>query len=203
MDVVAVVAKCSQYEDRELVRALVRVHSRGLPYFVVDRDAVLMPTYAPSLEVGREALRRRVTAGLHPVVGLLSVPTEWAQPVGKRVEDLFQPCTNIAIGTAALVRFDTECRRQLGPERADSVRMCVVGKYAEAIGLPDILPEAVARAVWAMRRQDEALRELAAKRRAPAPESGRDSAAGTAGILAEDSSGLIAGSPIIEPPSSP
>lgn len=143
MDLLSLIATCSLYADKPLVHAVVRVHSRGLVHFVADGRGENMPTYAPGPESGREALQRIAVAGGRPLVGLMSVPLEWAKDAGKKPEALFDACTNLRIGTERLQRFDAACRAQAPGASQPQLRACVAGRYGAAIGV-DVLAEAVA-----------------------------------------------------------
>jgi hypothetical protein len=80
----------------------------------------------------------------------MQVPPVWLSAFGHELPDAFDPCVNIAVGTAMLSEFDSECgghipskasskpprwARATGPSAA--LRRCVLGKYERAIGFPD------------------------------------------------------------------
>lgn len=149
MDVLAIILACSLHPDDALVRTLVDIQNSNNVYFVGDlatlktNDSLTSP--AAALRIA-EDLRRH---GGRPAVGLLGVPLEWAGRFGRAPVELFDPCTNIAIGTAALAEFHDAClgRRaarvprphrmvSARPERADrsaALRSCVLGRFARAL----------------------------------------------------------------------
>jgi hypothetical protein len=70
----------------------------------------------------------------------------WLSAFGRDLADAFDPCTNLAVGTAMLSAFDFDCTAwasNVAPKAAQrhvpsaARRRCVLRKYEEAIGLPD------------------------------------------------------------------
>jgi hypothetical protein len=146
MDVLTTILTCSLYlADDSLVRAIAESTSQRNPYFVLDTsiDRIVVDPPAPPKSVA-EALARTtdiVANGGRPVLGLMQVPPLWMNAFGRELADAFDPCTNIAVGTAMLSQFDSECAAEGAPKttpkaRALSVaqRRCVLRKYEEAIG---------------------------------------------------------------------
>jgi hypothetical protein len=144
MDVVTLILACSLYPDDSLVRALISVQSQDNPYFVGDlatlktSDRLTSPDAAM---VETEAISRREG---RPAVGLLGIPVAWARRFDKETRELFDPCTNIAVGTAMLSEFEAECvqvkapsklRDHSGHNRSKTSRSCVIRKFAEGLGL--------------------------------------------------------------------
>jgi hypothetical protein len=146
MDVLTTILTCSLYlADDSLVRAIAESTSQRNPYFVLDTaiDRILVDPPAPPKSVA-EALARTtdiLANGGRPVLGLMQVPPLWMSVFGRELADAFDPCTNIAVGTAMLSQFDSECAAQgalktTPKPRAPSAasRRCVLRKYEEAIG---------------------------------------------------------------------
>jgi hypothetical protein len=78
--------------------------------------------------------------GAHPLLGLLELPPAWLAAFGRDTAEAFDACTNIAIGTAWLSSFESECAAQ-APRSARSAlreRPCVLQRYAEALRMPDL-----------------------------------------------------------------
>ncbi len=146
MDVLAAVLACSLYpRDEPLVRALATSNSDANPYFVYDPTVDSSQSEAPpeprsttqALARAQEVLSKRAT----PLLGLLDVPPGWLSAFGRTLEDGFDPCVNVAVGTAYLSAFDDECARTChvrSPAHNPARRDCVLRRYAEAIQMPDL-----------------------------------------------------------------
>ncbi len=140
MDVFAAVFACSLHGDGELVRAIVD-NAHDDPLFVLDPDAPPEEVEAPRTRAeGVVLLRSALAAGRRPLVGLLQVPAPWAFDFGRSPEELFNPCINVAIGSAMLSAYDYACARAGGrPGKGLPLRReCVLRRYAEALGLADL-----------------------------------------------------------------
>jgi hypothetical protein len=149
MDLLTTILACSLYaSDDALVRAIVEGPSAKNPYLVLD--AALDPTQVdppPAPKSEGEALARDqelLAKGQRPLLGLLELPPAWLGAFGRDLPSAFDPCTNIAIGSAMLSEFDFECGassatrqgRALALERTNR-RACVLRKYEAAIGTVD------------------------------------------------------------------
>jgi hypothetical protein len=144
MDILAIILACSLHADDRLVRTLVDVQSSGNPYFVGDLRT--LKTY-DSLRSPEDALRVADDIRRHggrPAVGLLGVPLDWATRYDRPARALFDACTNVAIGTAALADYDAKCsghrKTHLGSHRHqppdyDRRRYCVVTEFARDLGV--------------------------------------------------------------------
>jgi hypothetical protein len=156
MDLLSTILTCSLYlADDAMVRAIAESNSQSNPYFVFDAGIDLTqvdppPTAKNTADAAARA--EEITArGGRPRLGLLELPPAWLSAFGRELVDAFDPCINIAIGTAMLSQFDAECAaksptKAAGPRvgtlrsaHAPSAkrRRCVLEKYEEAIGLPD------------------------------------------------------------------
>ena len=147
MDLLATILTCSLYaSDDAVVRAIAEGPSGKNPYFLVNTAAPADGLVAPPA-TEREALSRSqdlIAQGGRPVLGLLEVPPSWIDAFGQSLESAFDPCVNVAIGTAMLSEFDAECASKVAPrtERARMLqrtnrRVCVLRKYEAAIGVAD------------------------------------------------------------------
>ena len=74
--------------------------------------------------------------GGKPLLGLLEVPLSWLSAFGWPLASAFDPCINVAIGTAMLSEFDAACatKGSMLTERARMLertnrRVCVLRKY--------------------------------------------------------------------------
>jgi hypothetical protein len=82
-------------------------------------------------------VREAVAHGERVLVGVMQVPAGWAGRFGRPPEDLLDPCVNVSIGTAMLSEYDLACRKSAGASPA-SRRACVLGRYALALGVPEL-----------------------------------------------------------------
>jgi len=149
MDVLTTILTCSLYaSDDAMVRAIAEGPSQANPYLVLDAAAVsseVDPPAAPSTE--KEATSRAaelVGRGFRPLLGLLELPPAWLEAFGRPLASAFDPCTNIAIGSAMLSEFDYECAPRQAPSGAraraldrTNRRACVLRKYEAALGAAD------------------------------------------------------------------
>jgi hypothetical protein len=147
MDLLATILTCSLYaSDDAAVRAIAEGSSGKNPYFVVNTaapagEAALVPT-TESEAVARS--RELIAGGGRLLLGLLEVPPSWIEAFGRPLESAFDPCINIAIGTAMLSEFDAACADKV-PRRTERARrlertnrrVCVLRKYEAAIGAED------------------------------------------------------------------
>jgi hypothetical protein len=152
MDILSVIFACSLYaSDDDLVRAIAESNSQSNPDFVedtsIDPTQVDAPPPARTPDAATAQARSILSSGGRPILGLMQVVPSWLDAFGRELPDAFDPCTNVAIGTAMLSTFDYECAREgaspkarpkpLSPSSREARRQCVLGKYGEAIGLAD------------------------------------------------------------------
>jgi len=148
MDLLATILTCSLYaSDDAVVRAIAEGPSNKNPYFVVNTAAPADDAAAPPPKSEKEAVlrsRELIAEGGRLVLGLLEVPPSWVDAFGRPLASAFDPCVNIAIGTAMLSEFDSQCADKVPPrtprarmlERTNR-RVCVLRKYEAAIGAAD------------------------------------------------------------------
>ena len=149
MDLLALVLACSLHADDRLVTTLVDVQSSGNLFFVGDLKTLKTND---DLHSAADALRFAESVQSHggrPAVGLLGVPLGWAARYGRTPIELFDGCTNISIGTAALTDYYERCtsaiglsrspgghrHRQHGPSSLRQTRYCVVRRLAAELGV--------------------------------------------------------------------
>jgi hypothetical protein len=148
MDLLATILTCSLYaSDDAVVRAIAEGPSRGNPYLVLDPVADSAEAAAPpSAKSDAEATARAqglIAQGGKPLLGLLELLPAWVDLFGRPLSSAFDPCTNIAIGSAMLSEFDQECaasarsRGQAPPLERVNRRACVLRRYETAIGSDD------------------------------------------------------------------
>jgi|HubBroStandDraft_1064217.scaffolds.fasta_scaffold01951_10 hypothetical protein len=149
MDLPSILLTCSLHFDDPLVRALAESNSHSNPYFVFDPSidpTEVVPPADPMTLDGALARAQEVSAKhAVPLLGLMEVPPAWMAAFGRELGDAFDPCTNVAVGTAMLSQFDSECahesggRPSLGARAARGRRVCVLRKYAEALHMPELV----------------------------------------------------------------
>jgi hypothetical protein len=147
MDLLTTILTCSLYaSDDAVVRAIAEGPSDRNPYFVVNAAVVETEPPAPPKTEKEATLRSAelVAQGGKPLLGLLEVPPLWLSTFGRPLASAFDPCLNVAIGTAMLSEFDEQCagRAPIPTERARMLertnrRVCVLRKYEAAIGAVD------------------------------------------------------------------
>jgi hypothetical protein len=138
VDISALLLACSVHADDALLLSIAYVQGRGDPYAVIDTslraierdDALGVDKLASSPTAARASLTRIVALGGEPVLGLLPVRPEWATEFGKTLDDLFDPCSDIAVASAKLSEFEHACRR------VRQRRGCILDLYGRSLGLP-------------------------------------------------------------------
>jgi hypothetical protein len=148
MDLLTTILTCSLYaSDDPMVRAIAEGPSGNHPYLVLDpvadsTEAGVRPWPKSEAEATARASGLMAEGG-RPLLGLLELPPAWLDIFGRPLSSAFDPCTNIAIGTAMLSEFDSECaasapsRRQARLLERANRRACVLRRYESAIGLDD------------------------------------------------------------------
>jgi hypothetical protein len=74
----------------------------------------------------------------------MQVPVAWAATFGREPHELFDPCINVSIGSAMLSAYDYACAHATTRVRAGKPvgprarRTCILHRYAEAVGMPDL-----------------------------------------------------------------
>jgi hypothetical protein len=148
MDLLTTILTCSLYaSDDAVVRAIAEGPSGKNPYLVLDPGADSAQAGAPrppKSETEATARAKGLMAqGGRPLLGLLELLPAWLDVFGQPLSSAFDPCTNIAIGSAMLSEFDYECavsargRRQAPLLERVNRRACVLRRYESAIGLDD------------------------------------------------------------------
>lgn len=156
MDLLTTLLACSLYiEDDALTRAIAESDSQSNPYFVFDTtlDGAAMDPEPPPQTVDAALHRANdiLAQGGRPVLGLMQLPPAWIEAFGRPLRDAFDPCVSVAIGTAMLSQFGSECgspartqahaspSKRLAQHAAVERRPCILRKYQDAIGLGDFV----------------------------------------------------------------
>jgi len=134
--VLALILSCSSHPDDGLIRALVSVQSGGNALSVGDLRTLRSIDDLTNADAALAAVARIRQHGGRPAVGLLGIPTSWGALYGVSDRDLFDGCTNLQVGSAVLTDYARSCRRRLhsSSPTASSVRSCVLGRFAKALG---------------------------------------------------------------------
>lgn len=180
MDLGSILLACSLHVDDPLVASIAHAYSRGNPHAVMNVRLTVLdgqdeplsvlspPTSAPA---ARAEIQRIIVAGGAPLVGLLPVRPEWAIEFGKKPDDLFDPCTNVAVASAKLSELEHDCQRTPRHPSARDLRVCILARYGALAGLP-----ALSRMVLAdvESREAELKTDALVDARAPAFVAGSD-----------------------------
>jgi hypothetical protein len=146
MDVLTVVLACSLHPDQELVRTLIEdAGGRQNAYFVGDLTSLNTYETLTSKEQALGVVSDLERKGGRPAVGLFAVPVSWAGRFGRRPADLFDACTNVAIGTAVLAAHEATCRTELEARTrrrrkhttipVEATRTCTLERYGAELGI--------------------------------------------------------------------
>jgi hypothetical protein len=143
VDVSALLMACSVQVDDTLLASIAYVNGRGRSQQVVDvnpqtcgRSDARNDFAAPS-ESTRAAVIRILSIGGEPVFGVLPVRHEWASELGRALDDLFDPCTAIAIASSKIADLDYSCRSR-GVPRSSARRSCILEAYGRSLLLPGL-----------------------------------------------------------------
>jgi hypothetical protein len=149
MDLLTTILTCSLYaSDDAMVRAIAEGPSRNNPALVLDpvadsADASDVPPWPKSEAEATARAKSLLAQGSRPLLGLLELLPAWLDRFGRPLASAFDPCTNIAIGSAMLSEFDSACAasarsRGQAPllERVNR-RACVLRRYESALGADD------------------------------------------------------------------
>ncbi len=150
MDVLlTLILSCSVHFDDSLVHALSYKLSVGNQYFVGDLTNLNTYDGAKSVADARKIIDAIKATGGRPAVGFMAVPVDWAARFGRTPDDLFDGCTNIAIGTAMLSDFARLCTVRPGRHRPRSrrralrpttpLRACILRRLEKAMNIEGIV----------------------------------------------------------------
>lgn len=155
MDVLlALILSCSVHLDDSLVQALSYKLSMGNQFFVGDLTTLETYDGAKSVADARRIVAAIRAAGGRPAVGYMAIPVEWAVRFAREPDDLFDGCTNIAIGTSMLSDFARLCtvgparhRRRSSPRHAPrptaALRTCVLRRLEREMNIQGIVDHVV------------------------------------------------------------
>lgn len=109
MDILTLVLACSLHLDDALVTALIHQVSDDNPLLVGDLVTLDTHDHLTSIAEAKAAVADILKRGGRPAVGLMGIPISWAARFGHSPDDLFDACTNIAIGSAVLSEYAHGC----------------------------------------------------------------------------------------------
>lgn len=98
----AIIAQCAINTHPDTVRAIIRVESNGNPFAIgVNQAGVHLRranTAAEAAQIAAEAIGR----GINIDMGLMQINSANMRRLGLTTNDIFNPCTNIRVGTQIL-----------------------------------------------------------------------------------------------------
>jgi len=143
--ILALILSCSLYHDDALVRAFIERVSDDNRYFVGELATVTSHDHVADRRAALALVQEVERRGGRPAVGLMAVPVEWASRYGRSASDLFDGCTNIAIGTDVMARFGADClvrkeRARSGTHRPRRLsvaaqRVCILRRFDSELGV--------------------------------------------------------------------
>ena len=101
---------CGPAVDPALTRAIIQVESRGAPYAIGNntlRQSVALATATEAAALATQWWQQQHSLDL----GLMQVNSAWLTRYGVSVRELFDPCTNIRIGTAIYAANIQHCQQ--------------------------------------------------------------------------------------------
>jgi hypothetical protein len=148
------ILSCSVHLDDSLVEALSYKLSAGNQYFVGDLTTLQTYDAAKSVADARRIVESIKAAGGRPAIGLMAIPVEWAARFAREPDDLFDGCTNIAVGTSMLSDFARRCTigparhrprsaRRRAPRPTAALRTCVLRRLETEMNIQGIVQHVV------------------------------------------------------------
>jgi hypothetical protein len=133
MDILMLILTCSLIQDDVLVRSIIWVQSDNHAYYVGDQNGGLPPQYSETFSDAERVLANIHRRGGKALIGLMGIPENIAAGYDLKPEDLFDPCTNIKIGTSILSSISAASGNVKG------IRKNILIQYSEMLGLKDNL----------------------------------------------------------------
>jgi hypothetical protein len=133
MDILMLILTYSLIQDDALVRSIIWVQSDNHAYYVGDQNGGLPPQYSETYSAAEKALANIHRRGGKALIGLMGIPEDIATGFGLKPEDLFDPSTNIKIGTSILSSISTTQGNTKG------IRKNLLIQYLETLRLKDNL----------------------------------------------------------------
>jgi hypothetical protein len=132
MDVLMWIMICSLFPDNTLVQSIINAESNAYQYHMSDSSGIFAAAneriVPDDLKTAKKLLAEMQRRGARPLIGLMGVPAELAAKYGLRPEELFDPCTNIKVGTAILSELSE------GLSRGPMFRSALLRKYSSLLG---------------------------------------------------------------------
>jgi hypothetical protein len=133
MDILMLILTCSLFHDDALVRSIIWVQSDNHVYYVGTQNGALPPQYLETYPDAEKALVNIHKLGGKALIGLMGLPEDIATEYGLKPEDLFDPCTNIKVGTSILSSISVSSKN------VKEVRRNVITQYSDRLGIKDNL----------------------------------------------------------------
>ena len=138
LDLPALIHTCAPAVDAALMQAIIQTESNGNPLSLVDAGLADLPwskrkTQVRSLQpANRQAAEKAATdliaQGHIVAIGMAQVTSPHLQPLGLTVSQLFDPCTNIAVGARILQNFSA-----IAPDRQSALSAYNTGNFTSGI----------------------------------------------------------------------
>ena len=132
------VLACSFIQDDSLVRSICYVQSQNNIYYVGESTGIVLPQCPDSLDDAKKALDMVRRKGGKAVLGLMGIPEETAAEYNLKPSDLFDPCTNIHVGTSILsASISAVESTQKTQKNNREYRKKIVKDFAKTCGISD------------------------------------------------------------------
>jgi hypothetical protein len=129
---------CSFIQDDSLVQSICYVQSQNHIYYVGDTMGIVSPQYPDSLDNAGKALDMVHRKGGKAVIGLMGIPEDMAEEYNLKPTDLFDPCTNIHIGTSILsASISAMESSQKTQKNSKEYRKKIIKDFAKKCGITD------------------------------------------------------------------
>ena len=107
-------------------------------YYVGDTTGIVSPQYPDSLDDAGKALDLVHREGGKAVIGLMGIPEETAAEYNLKPTDLFDPCTNIQVGTSILsASISAMESSQKTQKNSKEYRKKIIKDFAKKCGITD------------------------------------------------------------------
>lgn len=138
-DTAELIAKCAPKVDVDTLGAIVRAESSGHVFVLSDdgpaglpwrqRKHLVRSIFPGSAQEAAETARKLIDAGHLVGIGLTQINSQNLRGLGVTVEELFDPCTNLAVGARLLRSFYQQALRSGRYANVDQALGAAVSAY--------------------------------------------------------------------------